>query len=204
MASGKSTAAKYLQAQGADLIDADVLGHHAYEPGTQAFRQVVDTFGEDIVAEDDRIDRRILGSKVFGNSDELKKLTDIVWPEIRRLAELEINSFEALNAEAIVVLEAAVLIEAGWQDIGAKYGKEIWVVSVDREIAISRSIARDGFERDAVESRLNSQLSNAERIAHATVVIENNTTPEAMKVLLDEQWRRITSAEKSNPKRNDL
>jgi len=188
LASGKSTASKFLQEHGADIIDADRLGHRAYDPGTQAFRKVIDTFGEDVVTDENQIDRKVLGGKVFGQPDELKKLTDIVWPEIRRLAELEISCFEALNPDATVVLEAAVLFEAGWDDIG----DEIWVVVVDRETAIERSISRDGLEREAVESRLNSQLSNEERTAKATVVIDNNSTPEAMREQLEQQWQRFS------------
>ena len=153
LASGKSTASKFLQEHGADIIDADTLGHRAYDPGTQAFRKVIDTFGEDIVTDENQIDRKILGGKVFGQPDELKKLTDIVWPEIRRLAELEISGYEAMNPDATIVLEAAVLFEAGWEDIG----DETWVVVVDRETAIERAISRDALEREAVEKRLNSQ-----------------------------------------------
>jgi dephospho-CoA kinase len=74
LASGKSTAALFLEQKGAYVIDADKLGHRVYDPGTQAFRQVIDTFGEEIVGEDDHIDRRKLGSIVFGNADELKKI----------------------------------------------------------------------------------------------------------------------------------
>ena len=147
---------------------------------------MIDTFGEDVVTDENQIDRKVLGGKVFGEPDELKKLTDIVWPEIRRLAELEISGFEALNPDTTVVLEAAVLFEAGWDDIG----DEIWVVVVDRETAIERSIARDGLEREAVENRLNSQLSNEERTAKATVVIDNNSTPEVMRAQLETQWQR--------------
>ena len=117
----------------------------------------------------------------------MKKLTDIVWPEIRRLAELEISGFEAINPQATVVLEAAVLFEAGWEDIG----DEVWVVIVDRDTAIERSIARDGLEREAVENRLDSQLGNDERIAKATVVIDNNTSQEAMQAQLQDQWQRF-------------
>ena len=117
IASGKSTAATLLGELGARIIDADVLGHQAYNPGTSAFQTVVKTFGEDIVADNGTIDRRALGSKVFGNGDALTRLTDIVWPEIRRLAELEIRKVGDENPTAVIVLEAAALFEAGWDDI---------------------------------------------------------------------------------------
>ena len=187
LAAGKSTASKFLEERGADIIDADRLGHRVYDSGTRAFRQVVDIFGEDIVNEDNRIDRKILGGKVFGNPDKLKKLTDIVWPEIRRLAMLEINAFEAFNPAAVIVLEAAVLFEAGWEDIG----DEVWVVVVDREVAIVRAIRRDGLDRQAIETRLDSQLSNEERISKATVVINNSSTPEAMLDQLEKELHHL-------------
>ena len=186
MASGKSTAARYLGEQGADVIDADKLGHRAYKPDTQAYREVIAAFGNDLVADDKSIDRKALGGKVFGKPEELKKLTDIVWPEIRRLAEAEIKASDPDN---IVVLEAAVLFEAGWEDIG----DEVWVVVVDRELAITRAITRDGFDRESVESRLDSQITNEERTSKADVVISNNDSEEELLEQLDQQWHRLMS-----------
>jgi len=188
LASGKSTAAAYLVEQGANVIDADRLGHRAYDVGTHAYREVIETFGEDIVSNDNEIDRKILGKKVFGQPAELKKLTDIVWPEIRRLAELEIAGFKAIYPDGVVVLEAAVLFEAGWQDLG----DEIWVVIVEREAAIERSIQRDGFDRQAVESRLDSQLKNSERVSLSDVVIENNGDQQQLFDQLQLEWSRFT------------
>ena len=184
LASGKSTAVKYLAEKGARVIDADILGHRAYDPGTAAFEAVIQAFGEDVRGDDGQINRKVLGGKVFGKPDELRKLTDIVWPEIRRLAELQIADISAAEPDAIIVLEAAVLFEAGWEDIG----DEIWVIVVDRETAIERSMARDGAPRDAVENRLNSQLSNEERIARADVVLNNDGAPEDLLRQLDDAW----------------
>ena len=188
-ASGKSTAAKFLEDKGANIIDADRLGHRAYDIGTHAYRQVIDTFGPEVVANDNDIDREILGNKVFGKPDELKKLTDIVWPEIRRLAELEIAGFDAIYPDGIVVLEAAVLFEAGWEDIG----DETWVVVADRETAIERSIIRNQIDRTAAERRIDSQLSNEERISRADTVIENNGDQSELIARLETEWARISS-----------
>ena len=67
-------------------------------------------------------------------------------------------------------------------------GSEIWVVVVDPEIAIERAMARDGLDREAVEKRLSAQISNEERTAQATVVIENNGTLEEMLAALEKAW----------------
>ncbi len=186
LASGKSTAVKYLSEKGAAVIDADVLGHRAYDPGTEAFETVIATFGEDVRADDGQINRKVLGSKVFGKPDALKQLTNIVWPEIRRLAEAEIARLRDQGNTDVVVLEAAVLFEAGWGDIG----DEIWVITVDREIAIDRAMARDGTTREAVEQRLASQLTNEERARQADVVISNDVDQAAMISQLDAAWQK--------------
>jgi phosphopantetheine adenylyltransferase/dephospho-CoA kinase len=189
LASGKSTAARFLQEQGAHVIDADRLGHRTYEPGGPAHAQVLAAFGAGVAAPDGRIDRKALGARVFGEPGELKKLTDIVWPAIRTLAEEAIAQARAADAARVIVLEAAVLFEAGWQDLG----DEVWVVIVDRPVAIARAMARDALPRATIESRLDAQLSNAERIARADVVIDNNGTPEAMRAQLLRHWERISA-----------
>lgn len=205
LASGKSTAARHLRELGAHVIDADVLGHRAYEPGSLAHARIAEVFGPDVVAPDGRIDRKALGAKVFGQPSELRKLTDIVWPAIRRLAAQEIAQARALAQPAsrtramtdtpeaayagapVIVLEAAVLIEAGWQDLG----DEVWVNVVDREVAITRAMARDGANREAVEGRLDAQLSNAERMALADVVIENNGSEQDLLAQVRRHWQRV-------------
>jgi phosphopantetheine adenylyltransferase/dephospho-CoA kinase len=169
------------------VIDADVLGHRTYEPGSHAHAQIVATFGSDVLAADGRIDRKALGAKVFGKPAELKRLTDIVWPAIRQLAEQEIAEVQAAGTARVIVLEAAVLFEAGWQDIG----DEVWVNIVDRAVAIARAMQRDNSPRATIEKRIDAQLSNAERIARADVVIENNGTTQEMLAQLRREWERI-------------
>lgn len=189
IASGKSTAARFLGELGAHVIDADRLGHQTYDPGSPAHSAVVAAFGQEVVGTDGRIDRKALGAKVFGKPDALKQLTDIVWPAIRLLAVEEIARVKSQDGNRIVVLEAAVLLEAGWDDLG----DEVWVNVIDRENAIARATARDKVPRDAIERRLDSQLSNAERIARADVVIDNNGTVDQMLSQLRHHWTRLTS-----------
>lgn len=189
IASGKSTAARFLGELGAHVVDADRLGHLTYEPGSPAYAKVVAAFGPEIVGSDGRIDRKALGAKVFGRPEQLQRLTDIVWPAIRDLAQAEIERVKAEGRVRIVVLEAAVLFEAGWDDLG----DEIWVNVIDREHAIARATARDNVARDAIERRLDAQLSNAERIARADVVIDNNGTIDDMLAQLRGHWARITA-----------
>ena len=189
IASGKSTAARYLASLGAHVIDADALGHRAYEPDTDAYRAVLATFGAEVRGADGQLDRRALGGRVFGDTAAMKRLTDIVWPEIRRLADIEVASVRASDANAIIVLEAAVLFEAGWQD-GVD---ETWVVAVEPDVAVQRAMARDGLDESAVRARMDAQLSNAQRAALANVVVDNSGTEAAMRERLDDEWARVTA-----------
>ena len=188
IASGKSTAARYMKDLGAPVIDADVLGHRAYEPDTQAFREVVATFGDDVVGADGQIDRKALGGKVFGNPGGLKQLTDIVWPEIRRMAAAESAVLQAEAPDAIIVLEAAVLFEAGWEDAV----DEVWTVVVERDVAVARAMARDGSDETAVQKRIDAQLSNEERRSRSHVVIDNSADEAGLRAQIDEQWQRLS------------
>lgn len=187
IAAGKSTAARYFAQRGANIIDADQLGHATYEAGTTANQRLVATFGEAIRAEDDGIDRKALGGMVFGRPEALKQLTDIVWPEIRLLAEAQTKRLLEADPNAIVILEAAVLFEAGWDDLG----DATWVVIAEPEVAIARAMTRDGLTREAVEKRLSSQLSNADRRARADLVIENNAQETDFVAALNHAWLGI-------------
>ena len=189
IASGKSTAARYLAEKGAHMIDADKLGHRVYEAGRGAFDKVVAAFGDDVVANDGEIDRRVLGGKVFGSPEQLKRLTDIAWPEILAMATEEIDEARRQGA-SIIVLEAAVLLEANWQSAV----DEVWVVTVDPQVAIARATVRDGVDEAAVRARIDAQLSNAERIPLADVVIDNGGSEAELLSQLDAEWQRVRRA----------
>ena len=169
------------------VIDADKLGHRAYVKGTDAFHKVVAQFGEDVVGADGEVDRRALGAKVFGERGSLKQLTDIVWPAIFDMAAAEIKQSLDSNPTTVVVLEAAVLIEAGWQSLV----DEIWVTTVDPSTAIERASARDGVDADAVQARIDAQLSNAERTAEAAVVIDNSADEPQLLAQLENHWKNL-------------
>lgn len=190
IASGKSTVAQALGDRGAYIIDADKLGHTAYLAGSGAFDQVVAAFGSDVVAADGEIDRRKLGGKVFGNEAALKQLTDIVWPAIRAMAEKEIANAQRAAPERIVVLEAAVLIEADWLDLA----DQIWVTVVEPAVAIERACARDNLSADAVQTRLDAQLSNDERKSYADHVIDNSSDQAHLLAQVESLWATVASA----------
>lgn len=186
IASGKTLVSQQLAGLGATILDADKLGHETYRQGTDTYRAVINAFGDDIVGPDGEIDRKVLGPKVFGDETARRRLEAIVWPAIRRLADERLTGLRAAGT-AVVVLEAAVLIEADWLPLV----DEVWVVVASPETAVRRLMDRNGLTRDQAESRLRAQLTNAQRRAHAGVVIENDRSLDALRKAVDEAWARL-------------
>ncbi|MQC18639.1 MAG: dephospho-CoA kinase [Chloroflexi bacterium] len=196
IAAGKSTAAEMLREVGAVVIDADRLGHRSYEPGTPGFQKVVNAFGHDIVAKDGTIDRRVLGGKVFGAPGQLERLNAIVWPEIRALIKDEVEQIRSQDAGAIIVLEAAVLLEAKWQDLC----DEVWVVVTPVKVAVDRLKERNNLAEDAAMARINAQMSNKERSAEADVKIENASTEDELRARVERAWKAFLTRHRPKAK----
>lgn len=166
---GKSTLVRVLHDLGATIIDADKLGHKAYERNTRCYTDMVAYFGDRIIDENGDINRRELGSIVFSDPAQMERLQSFVWPEIRKLIESELRRLESEGQE-VVVLEAAVMIEAGWQDLVSC----LWVINVDREVALRRLMTRNNLNEEDARRRINAQLTNEERSVHANLVINNS------------------------------
>ncbi|XP_030625957.1 bifunctional coenzyme A synthase [Chanos chanos] len=193
--SGKSSIARRLEALGAARIDSDQLGHETYRPGAAAYARVLEEFGQDILNEDKTINRRALGRKVFGNKERLKALTDIVWPEIALLVKERIQQAKE-EGKRVCVVDAAVLLEAGWTDMV----HEVWVAIIPEEEAVRRIVERDGVSGEDAVRRLKSQWSNERQIEHANVVLCTLWEPEVTQKQVLKAWnllqKRIEQREK--------
>jgi len=182
--SGKSTAAKILAEFGAPIIDADKVAHTTYAPGGAAYDAVIAAFGTEIVAVDLTIDRKKLGAIVFGNSELLNKLTSIVWPATFKSIRAELDGLRASGEKTPVVVEAAILIEASWQPLC----DEIWLVRASRQAVIDRIERQRGLKPAETEARIRAQLSDDERANHASLVIDNDGTLDALREVLKRVW----------------
>lgn len=170
--SGKSTVANILAELGALVWDADVIGHSVYEPGMPARDELVAAFGSAIVGPDGKIDRKALGRIVFADTAALKCLNAIVHPRIFERMEAMVREARAAGERRLIVIEAAILIEAGWQNSV----DEVWLVVASRERVIER-VARDRkMTREQIEARIRAQLPEQERRKWADVVIANDGT----------------------------
>ena len=185
---GKSSVTEAFQSLGAAVINADLLGHDAYLPGTIVFEEVVTEFGQEIVGSDGQIDRKKLGPIVFSDSSKMDRLNEIMHPLIRDLIDERLVSLES-SQNKVAVVEAAILIEAGWKSLF----DEIWVVISDREEVINRLGVRNGLSREDAVKRIDSQMSNNERIEHGDVVVENTGSMEDLQTRVNSLWSKRIS-----------
>ena len=171
IASGKSAVAARLRDRGVPVIDADQLAREAVLPGTDALRQIVKTFGEEILLGDGSLDRKKLGQIVFADEAKRKQLNAIVHPAVSMLTFTRSKELRD-EGEALVAYEAALIVENGLADAF----RPLLVVSAPDTVQIQRMISRDHITEDEAKARLRAQMPLAEKIAKADYVIENTGT----------------------------
>jgi dephospho-CoA kinase len=184
IASGKSTVSAMLAERGAEVIDADHIARQVVLPGTRAWCRIRDHFGPGVLHPDGQIDRQALADIVFADQAKLTVLNEITHPEIfARIADrLEAHH----DQDVVVVLDAALLIEAGL----AEGVDVVVVVHSPREIQVERLAARGVGERDA-SSRIAAQLAPEKRLAGADMVIDNSGSLEDLGRRVDEVWKQL-------------
>ena len=167
--SGKSEVARLLEGFGANLISADQVGHEAYTWKSEAWIAVVEAFGEDVLQPSGDIDRQKLGSIVFSDPAEMDRLNKIMHPRMANIVEKKLDSFRD-NGSEVVIVEAAVLFEAGWE----RLVDEVWTVSAPVEMIVDRLKSRNGLSSDEARQRITSQMSTEERLKRSDVEVDNS------------------------------
>jgi dephospho-CoA kinase len=181
--SGKSTVSDMLRAKGAAIVYADQIGHEVYRPGAPAWQEVVDAFGRQMLDDDGQIDRRRLGQVVFSDPEARRRLDAITHPAMEQMMAERLEELRRQGTR-VAVLEAAILMEAGW----AHLADEIWLTVVSPALAAQRSMERSGLSREQAEARMAAQLSNEERLKRAQVVIDTNCSLTEVAQRIDELW----------------
>ena len=184
--SGKSTVSDMLRAKGAAIVYADQIGHEVYRPGTPVWEQVVAAFGREVLGEDGQVDRRKLGQLVFSDPKARRRLDAITHPSMEQMMAEMLGELRRQGTR-VAVLEAAILIEAGWDHLA----DEVWVTVVSPEVAAQRSMERSGLSREQAAARIAAQLSNEERLKHAQVVIDTNCSLAEVAERVGELWEDL-------------
>jgi len=173
-----------LAAQGAVVIDADVIAREVVEPGTDGLAEVVQAFGPGVLRPDGGLDRPRLGDIVFADPELRGKLNAIVHPKVaRRMAELE----RAAGPAAIVVHDVPLIAEngrAGVYDV-------VVVVDAPPKVQAERLVRRRGMTREQATARMAAQASREQRLAIADIVIDNSGSLAELNRQVGDLWAEL-------------
>jgi len=184
--SGKSTVARMLRKFGAAVIDTDTLGHRIYKPGSDALSEIIRVFGRQLLTKTGEVDRIMLGNLVFQDKAALEKLNAITHPRILEKVNKAIGRYQRRRAP-VVVVEAPLLIEAGWKD----EVDEVWLITTLAQNVHERLKKRRGLNEKEISDRIASRYSETVLLEHADVVITNDGNREHLKKQVEAQWTRL-------------
>lgn len=181
---GKSEVSRRLESYGAVVIDADLLARQVVAPGTQGLAQVAAAFGEGVLGPDGSLDRERLGEIVFADASLRGKLNAIIHPLVgARMRELE----EAADKAAIVVHDIPLLAE---NRLAAGFD-EVVVVDVPPKVQAERLVKERGMTPEQAESRMRAQASRQERLAVATIVVDNSGSLAELDREIGDLWAEL-------------
>lgn len=192
LATGKSFVGHALEDLGCHLLKADELGHRALQRGGAAYEAVVAEFGPGIVGEDGEIVRKRLGAEVFSQPQRLAALNAIIHPLVVAREEEWMRDLEALEPDAIAVVEAAILIETGSH---RRFDRLILTVC-SHEQQVERAIKRDGLSRPEIEARLSRQMPLEEKRRYADFVVDTSGEKTATVTQVLRVYQELRSARK--------
>jgi len=195
LACGKSTVAAMLAEKGCGLINADGLGHQAITPGEPAYEAVLAEFGRDLLDAQGRVDRARLAARVFSNPERVQRLNQLVHPHILQRIEQEARAFARLHPDGILVIEAALLLEAFAE---ARVDRVV-VVDCSEQQQVERFRAKGGTAEEA-RQRMAAQMSRAERLRRAHYVVDTTGTLEETRRQVEDLFEKLSAeAARSGP-----
>lgn len=180
---GKSEVARFLQELGAVVIDADRVGHEVYTPHTEAWHEIIRTFGRDVLKANGEVDRRKLAALVFGDPQALAQLEAITHPAITERVRERIEELKRQGAR-VVVLEAIKLTRTA----AAALVDEVWVTYSSEERVVERLARRDSLKVEEVKQRIEAQLPFSEMKKAAQVVVENQGSLQELRDRVQSLW----------------
>lgn len=170
MGSGKTLSASFFKDLGAFILDADLICRKLVEPGQAAWKEIEAVFGKEIFTGSGNLDRRKLADIIFGDPEKKQTLEDILHPKVFEFERLEYDAIRKEHPNALVIVDAALLIESG----NYKKMDKVIVVNSDEKNRISRILARSELSRDEIADRIKNQMPSDEKVRYADFVLENS------------------------------
>ncbi|MBD2680732.1 MULTISPECIES: dephospho-CoA kinase [Nostoc] len=173
IATGKTTVTNYLASSyKLPILDADIYAREAVSVGSPILGAIAQRYGQQILLADGNLNRQKLGEIIFNRQDERNWIESLIHPYVRdRFLEAITQS-----SSPILVLVVPLLFEAGMTDLVT----EIWVVHCSQEQQLQRLMQRNQLNQEQAQVRINSQLSIAEKLARANIVLDNSSSLEVL------------------------
>ncbi len=189
IASGKTTVSNMFVKLGAHLIDADVIARDVVKPDKPAWKEIVEAFGESVLDDKKEIIREKLAAVIFDAPEKRKQLEVITHPRIIEEENRRVNELRKNNKSGIIILDAALLIEAGHHN----HVDKLIVVYLNKDTQIKRLRKRDSLSFADAEKRLNSQMPLDEKVKLADYVIDNNKSFDEVEKQVSEIYAELIS-----------
>jgi dephospho-CoA kinase len=174
IASGKSLVAKLLKDLGAYVIDADKIAHDVTQPGTPAYQEIIQQFGEEVLGDGGAIDRSRLGRMVFSDPARRAVLEGIVHPRVFAVEEARRKEIAQQDPQAVIIFDAPLLIETRAHELMDR----VIVVYADRKTQLKRLKDRDRLDSEEAKRRISAQLPLSDKKLHADYVIDGTASPQ--------------------------
>jgi dephospho-CoA kinase len=194
---GKSEVSKRLAALGAVVIDADKAAREVVEPGTPGLARVVESFGTGVLQEDGSLDRPKLGEIVFGDPEALATLNGIVHPLVHEYVRAAEDAAIAAGEDDLVIVHDIPLLAEGGRGSGFD---EVIVVDAPTELQVSRLMANRGMTAEHAAARMAAQATREQRLALASIVIDNSGTLDDLDRQVAEVWAELRSRAAGTPR----
>jgi len=186
LGTGKSTVAEMFRQLGAKVLNADTIAHQQIAPGAACFKPIIRMFGKDILTAG-RIDRKKVGSLVFRDINQLRKLERIVHPAVRKIILYKIRQVKKRRRKSIVVIDVPLLFES---KLKADVDISI-VVKTTRVTQIARATKQLGMTKPEALRRINAQMPLQKKIRLADIIIDNNGSLTKTKTQVNLIWEKL-------------
>ena len=183
---GKSEVSRLLADRGAIILDADLIVRELQLPNGEIFNQMVEMFGDSVVADDGTLNRGAVANEVFKDKGILKKLNELIHPVVRRVMNERVKSYS--DTSKVVVLDIPLLVENPREGLDG-----VVVVDLDPEIAVERIVEQRKMNIDDAKARVANQSSREQRRAIANFIIDNSGDREALDLQVDAAWSWINA-----------
>lgn len=183
---GKSTVGALLvRLHGVEYVDADLVVHGLYAPGTTETAAIAQRFGATLLGPDGTIDRRGLGDVVMADPQAREDLQAILQPGIYHTIDTRLDA----SAAPVTVLDAIRLVEGGYW----KRCQAIWVVTCSRDEQVTRLMLTRGFSPEQAALRVDAQTPQEEKVRYASAVIHNDGDLAQLQARVEDAWARTVA-----------